>query len=255
MALDNKYIAILADATKFYYSDSELMELCTAFEVDLSYHLLSGVPHLAWARSLIQYIDRGNNRRFLMALVASLLSRARGGLAHTEFAKRYHHQSMLDLLTPLEVELQEGGIPSELIVPEKDPSSAKSESRGFFGNAETEITVVDSLVGINTLDCLREVRQRIRILTGQHSDSLNDDFEEALADFKIEGHIIEVRSHPKLHDRYFLFNNRCWLSGLSLQDAGKEAFNVIEFIDGKSLIYAEVARKWEEAVLLGLPAK
>ena len=57
------------------------------------------------------------------------------------------------------------------------------------------------------------------------------------------------------HDRYFLFNNRCWLSALSLQDAGREAFNVIEIIDGKSLIYAEVARKWEESVLLGMPAR
>lgn len=255
MALDKKFIAILADATKFYYNDSELMELCTAFEVDLSYHLLSGVPHLAWARSLIQYIDRGNNRRFLMALVVSLLGRAREGLARTEFEKRNHHQNMVDLLVPLVAELKEGGIPSDLTVPEKNPFTAKSESWDFFGKAETEITVVDNRVGINTLDCLRDVRLPMRILTGQLSDSLDDDFEVALADFKIQGHIIEVRSHPKLHDKYFLFNNRCWLSGLSLRDAANEAFNVIEIIDGKSLIYAEVARKWEESVLLGLPSK
>lgn len=255
MALDRKYIAILADATKFYYNDSELMELCTAFEVDLSYHLLSGVPHLAWARSLIQYIDRGNNRRFLNALVVSLLGRAKEGLSRTDFEKRNHHQYMVDLLSPLVAELKEGGIPSELTVPGNNPFTAKLESRDFLGKAETEVTVVDSRVGINTLDCLRDLRQHIRILTGQQSDSLDDDFELALGDFKMEGHIIEVRSHPKLHDRYFLFNNRCWLSGLSLRDAGKEAFNVIEIIDGKSLIYAEVARKWEEAVLLGLPAK
>jgi hypothetical protein len=255
MAFDKKYIAILADATKFYYNDSELMELCTAFDVDLSYHLLSGVPHVAWVRSLIQYIEHGNNRRFLRALLVSLLSRAREGVARTEYEKRTHHQSMVDLLAPLEVELQEGGIPGELSIPENNPFTAKSESREFLGNAETEITIVDNRVDNNTLDCLRDVKQHIRILTGQQSDSLTVDFERALQDFKTEGHLIDVRRHPKLHDRYILFNNRCWLSGLSLKDAGKKAFNVIELIDGKSLIYAEVTKKWEESTPLELPSK
>lgn len=255
MALDTKYIAILADATKFYYNDSELMELCTAFDVDLSYHLLSGVPHVAWVRSLFQKIEHGNNRRFLRALVVSLISRAREGVARTGFEKRNHHQSMVDLIAPLEVELQEGGLPCELCVPENNPFTAKSESRAFLGKAETEVTVVDNWVGINTLDCLRDVNQHIRILTGQHSNSLDDDFTSTLQDFKTEGHLIEVRRHPKLHDRYILFNNRCWLAGSSLKDAGKKAFNVIELVDIKTLIYAEVTKKWEESIPLELPSK
>lgn len=255
MALDTKYIATLADATKFYYNDSELMELCTAFDVDLSYHMLSGVPHVAWVRSLIQNIEHGNNRRFLRALVVSLLSRAQEGVARAGNEKRNYHQSMVDLIAPLEIELQEGGLPSELSVPENNPLTAKSESRAFLGKAETEVTVVDNWVGINTLDCLRDVKQHIRILTGQHSNSLADDFERALQDFKTEGHSIEVRRHPKLHDRYILFNNRCWLAGSSLKDAGKKAFNVIELVDSKTLIYAEVIKKWEESILLELPLK
>ena len=250
MALDTKYIAILADATKFYYNDSELMELCTAFDVDLSYHLLSGVPHVAWVRSLIQYLEHGNNRRFLRVLVVSLLSRAREGAARTGFEKLNHHQSMLDLLAPLLVELQEGGLPSELKVPEGNPCTAKSDSREFFGKTETEVTVVDNWVGIDTLDCLRDVSRHIRLLTGQHSNSLSDDFERALQEFKAEGHLIDVRRHPKLHDRFILFNNRCWLAGLSLKDAGKKAFNIIELVDSKTLIYAEVSKKWEESIPL-----
>jgi hypothetical protein len=255
MALDTKYIATLADATKFYYNDSELMELCTAFDVDLSYHLISGVPHLAWMRSLFQKIEHGNNRRFLRALVVSLLSRAREGVAHADYGKRYHHQSMVDLIAPLELELQEGGLPYELCVPENNPSTAKSESREFLGKAETEVTVVDNWVGINTLDCLRDVNQHIRILTGQHSNSLTDDFARALQDFQDEGYLIEIRRHPKLHDRYILFNDRCWLAGSSLKDAGIKAFNVIELVDGKTLVYAEVTKKWEESIPLELPSK
>jgi hypothetical protein len=84
---------------------------------------------------------------------------------------------------------------------------------------------------------------------------LADDFERALQDFITEGHSIEVRRHPKLHDRYILFNNRCWLAGSSLKDAGKKAFNVIELVDGKTLIFAEVTKKWEESISLELPSK
>lgn len=162
---------------------------------------------------------------------------------------------MVDLIAPLEVELQEGGLPSELSVPVNNPFTAKSESRAFLGKADTVVTVVDNWVGINTLDCLRDVKQHIRILTGQHSNSVADDFERALQDFKTEGHSIEVRRHPKLYDRYILFNNRCWLAGSSLKDAGKKAFNLIELVDIKTLIYAEVVKKWEESILLELPSK
>lgn len=254
MAQYTKHIATLADATKFYYSDSELMELCTAFDVDLSYHLLSGVPHLAWVRSLIQYIEHGNNRRFLQALLLSLLSRAREGVARTGYEKRNHHQSMVDLLAPLEAEFRDGGIPSELTVPENNPLTAKSDSREFLSKADTEITIVDNWVGIKTLDCLRDVNQHIRILTGQQSNSLEDNFERTLQDFKSEGHAVDVRRHPKLYDRFILFNNRCWVAGSSLKEAGKKAFNVIELVDSKALIYAEVTKKWEESMPLVLPS-
>jgi hypothetical protein len=247
MALDTKYITTLADATKFYYDDSELMELCTAFDVDLSYPLHSGVQHVAWARSLIQNTELGNNRIFLRELVASLASRARDGVARTGYEQREHHQSMVELLAALEVELQEGGPPSALSVPENNPFTAKSEIREFLGRAETEVTVVDNWVGIGILDCLRDVNQHVRILTGQHASSLADGFERVLQEFKTEGHSIEVRRHPKLHDRYILFNDRCWLAGSSLKDAGKKAFNIIEIVDSRALIQAEVTKKWEES--------
>ena len=87
---------------------------------------------------------------------------------------------MVDLLSPLEAELEGGGLPSELIVPESSPFTAKSESREFLGKAETEITVVDNWVGIGTLDCLRDVTQHAKILTGQHSSSVGNGFARVL---------------------------------------------------------------------------
>jgi hypothetical protein len=198
-------------------------------------------------------IEHGNNRRFLRALVVSLLSRAREGLACEAYAKRNHHQAMVDLLAPLEVELQEGGLPCEMRVPESDPLTALTESRGFLGKAETEIIVVDDGVDINTLDCLRDVRQHIKILTTLHANPLTDDFERALKEFKSEGHWIEVRRHPKLHDKFILFNDRCWLAVSSLKDVGEKTFSVIEIVDSKTLIYAEVTKKWEESIPLEIP--
>ena len=72
-------------------------------------------------------------------------------------------------------------------------------------------------------------------------------FDRGLKDLLAEGHQIEVRQHRKLHDRYILFNDRCWLVGSSLKDAGKKIFNVIECVDIKSAIVDEVERKWSEA--------
>jgi len=171
-------------------------------------------------------------------------------VARTDWERRDHHQGMLGPLEALEAELQKGGLPTEISVPEEHPFTAKSEAREFLAQAATKVTVVDNWVGPSTLDCLRDVNQFIRLLTGQHATALADGFERALGDFCSEGYRIEVRRHPKLHDRYILFNDRCWLVGSSLKDAGKKAFNLIEVVDSKANIEAEVERKWNEGTLL-----
>jgi hypothetical protein len=247
MPLDAKFIPILADATKFYYNDSELMELCTAFEVDLSYHLLSGIPYLAWARSLLQNIDQGNNRRFLRSLVASILSRAREGASRSEYEKRIHHQTMVELILPLEEEIKRGGIPNEASHPLKSPSTSWEEAQEFLARADTEIMIVDDRLGINTFECLKKVRHHIRILTSSLVNPVDDDIEKGMQDFRASGHILSVRRQLKVHDRLFLFNNRCWLSGSSLSEVGMKGFNVIEIVDFKKQIFLDTSGKWEEA--------
>lgn len=90
-------------------------------------------------------------------------------------------------------------------------------------------------------------KDAIRILTGQHSGSIAGGFDRWLKEFLAKRHQIEVHQHHKLHDRYILFNDRCWLVGSSLKDAGKKIFNIIEFVDIKAAIVDEVERKWSEA--------
>src|SRR5207244_1033694 len=121
----------------------------------------------------------------------------------------------------------------------------------FLGLATTPVLVVDNYVGAGTLDCLRDTRLPIRLLTGSHSQSLEDGFVRLLSEFQGEGRIVEVRRHPRLHDRYILFNERSWLVGSSLKDAGKKALNIIECIDSKDAIIGDVERKWLEAERFG----
>jgi hypothetical protein len=240
--LDVSSIPILADAIREYYEISELVGLCDLFDVacdDIKYDGLGSenarLGHFEFARTLITQIEHGNNRRFLETLVSSLTTRCRERIVHTQWEHPDYHRQMLARLLALVTQLEEGGkTPAEFTVPEGHPFSAKSEAREFIGDADTEVTVVDNYIGVGTLDCLRDVQRRVRLLTGAHDNSIETDFQRALKDFRSEGHAIEVRRHWKLHDRYILFNDRCWLVGSSLKDAGKKTFSVIDVVRPKS---------------------
>ena len=243
-----EFIPILADAMKHYYVDQDLVDLCSVFGVDVKHDYATGKPaYMFLAKRLIGEVDIGNNRRLLSALVPSLLNRARERVATTEWQRRKFHEEMVDCLRPIETELVEGGVPEEITVSENRPFTAKSEAREFLGKAETTVTVVDNYIGPGTLDCLRDVQHPIRLLTGSHNQAIEEGFARALAAFRAEGRTIEVRQHPRLHDRYILFNDRSWLVGSSLKDAGKKQLNIIECVDSKTPIVDEVETKWKEA--------
>ena len=132
-------------------------------------------------------------------------------------------------------------------MPEAHRFAAKSEARALLAEAATEVLAIDNYVGAGTLDCLLDVEQPIRLLTGDKTNSIGAEFDRALEEFRSEGRTIEVRRHPRLHDRYVIFNDRCWLVGGSLKDAGRKAFNMIEIVDSKTAIVEDVERKWAEA--------
>ena len=238
------YVPLLADAMREYYQAEELLELCRLF--DVSTNIPSGSPfHFGLSTQLLARIEHGNNHRLLVTLVDRLLSRALGVAERISWETR--HNDMIDQLQKLRTALDRGGLPEELMVPEDRPFEAKSEIREFLGGAETPLILVDNYVGPGTLDCLRDVNQPIRILTGAHNQAFAPGFDRAVKEFITEGRTINVRQHPKLHDRYILFNERSWLVGSSLKDAGKKAFNLIEIVDGHEAISQEVERKWNEA--------
>jgi hypothetical protein len=243
-------VPILADAMREYYNNEELTELFALFDSELEWdHIRNEPSHLRIAKRLITQMEHGNNRRILEALLPSLFVRSREMIAKTKWEKRDYHQEMDSRIGQLRMLLASSTAPIEISVSDDHPFTAKSEIRDLVATADGPVLLVDAYIGISTLDCLREVQHPIRILTGQQNHSVGSGFEAAVKDFQFEGRIVEVRRHPKLHDRYLIFNDRCWLIGSSIKDAGKKALNVIECLDSKQAIVADAEKKWTEAVL------
>lgn len=244
--VDVKVIPILVEALTSYYDVFELKELASVYDIHLSYGP-RGNAYLNIVKGLVENIERGNNRLFVDNIVEQLMIRADRNVAEAKWEKQDFHLRMKAKIIELKQMLGEPALSGELHVPEAKPFAAKSEMREFLGNLETPVTIVDPYIGAGTLDCLRDVDKPIRILTGTRSQSIEQGFERVLSEFIQEGYQIEIHRHPRLHDRYILFNDRCWLVGSSLKDAGNKSFNCIEMIDGKLAISNEIEQKWNEA--------
>lgn len=239
-------IPTLAEAIEKYYEAADYLELCQLFDVAVEFNE-GQIAFMRTARRLITEIEHSNNRRLLEALIPSLLSKSRNGIANTKWAAQEYHSAMEIRILDLQSLLERDKIPEQITVEEQKPFTAKSEVREFLENASTPITIVDNYIGVGTLDCLRDVQHQICLLTGSHKQNIEKSFDNAFSEFKAEGRNIKIKCHSKLHDRYILFNDRCWMVGSSLKDAGKKTFNVIECVDIKEAIVKEINRKWEEA--------
>lgn len=240
-------VPILADALRGYYQQSEFEQLANIFSVEFEYDLNGQLSYLKIASSLLLNIELGNNRRLLDTIVPSLLSRCEERIANTQYERRQYHEGMRPRLEMLANLLDGTRLPTEVAVEEKHPFTAKSEIRDLLSCAETEVTVVDQYIGIGTLDCVRVISHPMRIITGDKDQSIESGFDRALREFRAEGHQIEVRRHSRLHDRYVIFNQRCWLIGSSLKDAGRKTFSMIECVDTREFILKEVEAKWNES--------
>jgi len=239
-------VPILAEATEKYYDLTELLELFDLFGIKVVFNH-GQIAYLRNARNLITLINHGNNRKLLQSLIPSLLSRCRNGISTTDWEVKAFHENMENRILELSSLIENDQLPEQISVEEHKPFTAKSEAREFIGKAETSVTIVDNYIGIGTLDCLRDLDKPVRVLTGSRKQNIEKSFTKPLSEFIEEGHEIEIRCHPKLHDRYIIFNDRCWMVGSSLKDAGKKTFNIIECVDIKNKIISDVDKKWDEA--------
>jgi hypothetical protein len=248
--MDRSHIPLLAEVLELYYSFDEFMEMASIFDVNLSEESIWKRGQFSWlaaARQLVEQIEHGNHYKMLEALLSALEQRNKTAIARTDWERRDAHQCATPKIEKLVAALGEPGIGREIVVAEEKPFTAKAEVREFLERAETPILVVDPYVGVGTLDCLRTTKSPIRLLTGSYGNSVEAGFEAALKAFQAEGFQIDVRQHGKLHDRHLAFNERCWLVGSSLKDAGKKAFHTTEIVDAKTEVIAALEAKWNSA--------
>lgn len=239
-------IPILASMLEEYYEPGELEEVAKLFGVVLEEQTWSRTKQ-AWlviARQLVDNLEQGNHHALLQTILEQLDIRNTTAIAHTDFERRAAHKSLVPIIAALRTSFSEAAAPAEIAVSEGSPFSAKSQIRDLLATASTEVLVVDSYIGVVTLDCLRSVHQKIRLLTASLPNSVEAGFDDALIGFKKEGFQIEVRRGDMLHDRHLAFNDRCWLVGSSLKDAGKKAFHCMEIVDLKAQVVSSLDAKW-----------
>ena len=239
-------IPILADLLQEYYESGELQDVARLFSVELPDLWPSSTSQqwLAVARHLIQQLDQGNHYALVLTLVQQIEIRSATAIGRTDWERRAAHEALRPQVTQLRSAIEKAGAPAELAVLEGSPFTAKSHVRELLATASTSILVVDPYIGVATLDCLRSVSKPVRLLTGAHPASIEPGFDSALLDFRQEGFAIEVRRAPMLHDRHLVFNDRCWLLGSSLKDAGKKAFHCMEIVDSKADVVQALNAKW-----------
>jgi len=230
-----------------YSSMDEFRELAALFEVTLTSLEEWEPTWLSIARELSEKLEHGNTRRLVDSLLELAESRNDDGIAHTTWERQTFHQSMTAAIRRAQELLTTSASPSEIAMAAGSVFSAKSRVRELLETATTDIFIVDPYVGVGTLDCLRSITRPMRLLVGTQPKAVEPGFDSSLAAFIAEGHPLAVRCIAQLHDRHLLFNDRAWLVGGSLKDAGKKPFNCIEISDQKAVVVADLEAKWQAA--------
>jgi hypothetical protein len=242
-------VPILAELLQQYYEPGELQEVAKLFGIELPETWSSSTKQewLAVVRQILEHLEEDNYHILLQTLLEQLEIKNVTAIGNTDWERQTAHERLPPKIAELRGDFDKVGVPAEIAVPEGSPFTAKSYIRELLATASTSVLVVDPYIGVATLDCLRAVSTPIRLLTGGLPSSIESGFDSALADFKKEGFQIQVRRVSMLHDRHVVFNDRCWLVGSSLKDAGKKAFHCMEIVDLKADVVHALEAKWSTA--------
>ena len=234
----------LVPVLEAYCTLDELRELCGMFDVSLT--SLDDFPPrwVTIARELTENLGLSSTRRLLDALLDLIDRRNEDGIAHSKWEPQAFHQGMASAIRTVR-EMMVGDVaPSEIAVSAGAIFTAKSLVRELLETAKTPILIVDPYIGVGTLDCLRAVDQPVSILTSTHQNAIEPGFESAFRAIASEGRSITVRRGDQLHDRHIAFNERCWLVGGSLKDAGRKPFHCMEIVDQRKVVVNDLEARW-----------
>jgi hypothetical protein len=237
---------MLADAIKEYYTNYELDDLCNQFDIEINYND-ADPDYMELARTLTTTSGHQNTQNFFKTLLPDLLKRCNERIANSTSEDLIYHQQMIHNIEGFKLLLREQKEPVQIKAPGSHIFSDKFEIQTYFSSAKSDVIIVDPWIGVGTLDCVVGVKSQIRLLTGKEPNSYEPGFEATIKRFRKKIPNIAIRLYTPLQDRFIVFNDRCWLAGASLKDAGATTLTLIEIKDHKQLILREIARKWSEA--------
>ena len=243
--MGTKAIEILTDAMKEYYGNYELEELCNQFNIDVDY-LGVNLNHVKLANSLVSHNDFGH-QQLLSKLLQDLVQRCDQRILNSTWESNVFDEQMKPQLKKLQLLLAKNKKPVQIAEAQNYRLKAISEVIKFFSAAQTAVTLVDTQFGSTTFECLKEVRNPLRLLTSRESQALADGFDAILKSFCSSCPDVEIRRHVMIHDRYIFFNGRCWMASSALNAVESTPMSLIECIDLKSATAREIERKWREA--------
>jgi len=122
----------------------------------------------------------------------------------------------------------------ELVLSENKPFDAFKVIEKILLSAKNKMHIIDphvdqSLFPLYFVDVSSNVE--IKILT----KSMHDKFQEVAKKFKVQRSNFEVRLSNDIHDRHVMIDDRAWVFGQSIKDAGNKSLSIIECEDPKSI--------------------
>ena len=237
----------LSELLREYVRDIETLEVFTRqYRIVIPNDVLySQETWLHIAVFLISNLKVGSFDLLLDDLFHWFERRSDSEVTSTKWQEREHHQTLARLTITLRENLGGRVLPREIHVEDKKPFTAKSEIRELLGKATSEIVIVDPYIGYGTLDCLRDTTSHCRVLTNKNN--VKSEFRSYLDSFRSEGESIEVRSATSIHDRIVVFNEKVWLLGSSIKDAGIKQLNAVELYDSAESVRNGLEEKWKMA--------
>ena len=237
---------MIADAIKEYYSNYEIDDLCNQFDIEIDYRG-ADPDYLKLAKTLSETTGLHNTQRFFKALLPDLLKRCNERVANSTSEDLIYHQQMVRQIEGFQLLVREQKGETKAKIPGNFIFSSKTEIQTYFSTAKTDVLIVDPWIGVGTLDCVVGVKSQIRLLSGKSPNAFQKGFEATLKRFRKKIPNLSIRLYKPLQDRFIVFNEKCWVAGASLKDAGVKSLSLIEIKDNKQPILREIARKWGEA--------
>ena len=244
--METENIEILADALREYFGNYELEELCGRFNIEIE-HQGVNPNHKKLITGLMADKSRENHRKFIEEILSKLLRRCEDRILNTTWEVNVFDEHMLPQLKRLQNIVAGNRTPAQRSQAANSFIKEPSQLSNLLGHANTPLTIIDTRIGQATFDGIQMVKTPVRLLIGRSRQEMAANMNGQLAQLRKQGRDIEARYHPKLNDRFLIFNGRCWMMSCSLIEVGQVTLGMIECVDTNPVVVKEIGRKWREA--------